>query len=201
MDSGSLELITGPMFSGKTKELERRLERLPYARKTYIVFKPSIDTLSQDCIESADGEKVGAFEIDPANTAKLLEILDETQRQLGRRIDVVAIDEVQFFGAGSNIPWILDHLRRIGYKVIASGLDLDFKAEPFGCTPVIAALADVVDKLKACCSCGRDAIFSQRLVDGQPTPYDSAQIKVGGKESYEARCAGCFVLPGAPKRF
>ena len=179
---GSLTVITGSMFSGKTEELIRRLRRSLYARRSVQVFKHALETRSDLTeIRSHNGvpHEAGAV----STSEELLEcIKPET--------DVVAVEEAQFFDEG-----IVDACRSLadsGYQVIVAGLDMDFRGRPFGSMPDLLAEADEVVKLRAICAiCGRDASRSQRLIDGEPAPASAPTILVGAQESYEARCRHC----------
>ena len=180
--TGSLTVITGSMFSGKTEELIRRLRRALYARRSIQAFKHALDTRSELTeIRTHNGVLHEALAV--STSEELLEKLDETT-------DVVAIEEAQFFDEG-----IVDVCRRLadaGYEVIAAGLDMDFRGRPFGPMPILLAEADEVVKLRAICArCGRDASRSQRLIDGRPAPASAPTILVGAQESYEARCRHC----------
>ncbi len=177
--TGSLTVITGSMFSGKTEELIRRLRRALYARRSVQVFKHALETRSDFTeIRSHNGvpHEAGAI----ATSEELLERVEETT-------DVVAVEEAQFFDEG-----IVDACRRLadsGYEVIVAGLDMDFRGEPFGPMPILLAEADEIVKLRAICArCGRDASRSQRLIDGRPAPASAPTILVGAQETYEARC-------------
>ena len=112
-------------------------------------------------------------------------------------IDVVGIDEIQFFP-----PQAIDIIHKWldqGIRVIVAGLDLDFRGEPFGIVPQLLALADEVSKLRAICMvCGNEANFSQRLINGSPARYDDETILVGGEECYEPRCRKCFAIDKRP---
>jgi len=188
---GSLEVICGPMFSGKSEELIRRLRRAKIARQTVITFKNSLDDRHQHAIEyvvSHDGNKL---------SARPVESLDEIlQLALHPDVDVVGIDEVQFF-AQEIIP-IMCELIEAGKRVVTAGLDLDFRGVPFGPMPILLAIADKITKLRAICSiCGLDAHFTQRLVNGEPARYDDPIILVGAEEAYQARCRTCFTIDKA----
>jgi thymidine kinase len=180
--SGSLTVITGSMFSGKTEELIRRLRRALYARRRVQVFKHALETRS-DITEIRSHNGVPHEAVAVSTSEDLLEKIEETT-------DVVAIEEAQFFDGG-----IVDVCRRLaasGYEVIVAGLDMDFRGEPFGPMPRLLAEADEVVKLRAICArCGRDASRSQRLIDGRPAPATAPTILVGAQESYEARCRHC----------
>jgi len=177
--TGSLTVITGSMFSGKTEELIRRLRRALYARRSVQVFKHALETRSDLTeIRSHNGipHEAGAV----STSEELLERIEpETV--------VVAVEEAQFFDEG-----IVDACRSLadsGYQVIVAGLDMDFRGRPFGPMPNLLAEADEVVKLRAICArCGRDASRSQRLIDGKPAPASAPTILVGAQETYEARC-------------
>jgi thymidine kinase len=203
MNSGNLEVITGTMFSGKTDELLRRLRRVSIGGQSFIVFKPTIDTRSgKNRIKSYDGSELEAHDVSVQKPEEILKILAREERKRGGPFKVVAIDEMQFFPRGSKIRDIVTSLvNDKDRRVIAAGLDRDFKGEPFGIMPDILALADDITKLTAVCKvCGsHSACFPQRLINGKPAPYNSPLILVGWQESYEARCRKCFRLPGRPR--
>lgn len=187
--TGSIEVITGSMFSGKTDELIRRLRRATIARQKVQVFKPAIDNRYA-------GEKVTShagsdFDAQPIQCAEdILKNLDESAT-------VVAIDEAQFFD--SNLITLTQELADRGLRVIVAGLDTDFRGEPFGPMPVLMAQAEVVDKLHAICMvCGEPATRTQRLVNGRPAHYDDPVVIVGASELYEARCRMHHQVPRAP---
>lgn len=186
---GQVEVICGSMFSGKSEELIRRVRRARYGKKTVQVFKPAIDVrYSEESVVSHDGESVTAIPIQ--HSQEVLEhVLPGT--------NVVAIDEVQFFSHE-----ILDVIRELasrGIRVIAAGLDTDFRGEPFEPMPELMAEADFVTKLNAICVvCGETASRTQRLVNGKPASYDDPIILVGASEAYEARCRSCHEVPGRP---
>ena len=184
--TGSLTVITGSMFSGKTEELIRRVRRALYARRSAQVFKHALDTRSKAAeIRSHNGVPHEAVAV--ATSEELLEGVGET-------VDVVAIEEVQFFDAG--IVEACQRLADSGYDVICAGLDMDFRGQPFGPMPALMAEADEVVKLRAICArCGRDASRSQRLINGRPAPASAPIILVGAEESYEARCRHHHEVP------
>lgn len=187
--SGHIEIICGSMFCGKTEELIRRVRRAVIARQTVQVFKPNIDTRYElDSVVTHTGQKIDAQPI--------LDAAD-IMNQLAPDTTVVAIDEVQFLD--ETVVPIVEKLAKRGVRVIIAGLDLDFRAEPFGPMPQLLALAEEVTKLRAICVvCGEPACRSQRLVNGQPARYHDPVIMVGAKESYEARCRQHHLIPGAP---
>ena len=177
--SGWLELICGSMFSGKSEELIRRVKRATYAKQEVKVFKPAIDNrYSEEAVVSHNGTSMTSHVI--SSSAEIWDHISEST-------DVIAVDEVQFFG--ESIIGDLSSLADKGYRVIAAGLDMDFRGEPFGVVPNLMAVAESVTKLQAVCSvCGSPASRTQRLIDGKPASYDDPVILVGASESYEARC-------------
>lgn len=181
-----LEAITGCMFCGKTDELIRRLKRADSVGLQVQVFKPRIDDrFEMNDVASHSG---GRFTATPVDT------MDDIREKLGDETDVVAIDEAQFFG--DDIIGFAEEQANKGMRVIVAGLDTDFRAEPFGPTPQLMAVADRLDKLSAICNvCGNDAHFTQRLIEGKPAHYDEPVIKVGAGELYEARCREHHEVP------
>jgi thymidine kinase len=180
------ELITGPMSCGKTEELLRRLKRALIANKKIKVFSPTIDTrVLADCIQSRNGTCRKAIKV--KNALEILDHIEEVD-------EIIAIDELQFFD--ENIIKVIKNLAALGKKVIGTGLDLDFKEEPFGYMAHLLCYADKVDKLTAICmKCGSEyAVRTQRLIDGKPAEIDSPLIMIGGNETYEARCRNCYKI-------
>ena len=186
-DHGWIEVIVGPMFSGKSEELIRRINRAQIARQKVQVFKHCIDDrYAVDHVVSHNGVKVEAIKIPKAED--ILKYLDEDAF-------VIAIDEVQFFD--EKVVDICVRLADQGKRVIAAGLDQDFKGEAFGPTPALMAAAEFVDKIQAICiKCGNPATRTQRLINGKPASYNDPIILVGATESYEARCRKCHEVPG-----
>lgn len=183
---GSVEVIVGSMFSGKTDELIRRLRRATIARQKVQVFKPIIDNrYAVEKVTSHDGNIFQALPISQA--ADILTHLDADTT-------VVGIDEAQFFDP--EITNIAGQLAHRGIRIILAGLDMDFRGEPFGPMPLLLAQADKVDKLQAICIvCGEPAYCTQRLVNGKPAHYNDPVIIVGAQELYEARCRRCHKIP------
>lgn len=184
--TGSVEVICGGMFSGKTDELIRRLRRATIARQKVQVFKPAIDIrYALEKVTSHAGTDFDAVPIE-----KPAEIL----QRLETNTVVVAIDETQFFN--EEIIVIVEKLADQGLRVIVAGLDADFRNEPFGPMPALMAKADRVDKLQAICMvCGEPASRTQRLVNGKPARYDDPVVIVGAAEMYEARCRRHHEVP------
>ena len=190
--TGSVEVITGSMFSGKTDELIRRLRRARIARQHVQVFKPSIDVrYEKGKVTSHAGTE---FEATPVESAGEIPALIE------KTTTVVALDEAQFFDGA--VVDVVQKLADRGLRVIVTGLDLDFRGEPFGPMPLLMAEAELVDKLHAICVvCGAPASRTPRLINGQPANYHDPIILVGASEVYEARCRSCHKVPGRPKTF
>ena len=175
---GWIEVITGPMFAGKSEELIRRIKRLEYAHKKTLVFKPKIDNrYSENEIVSHSKIKTRSINIETAQD--ILKYVD-------RDTEAVVIDEVQFLD--HEIVHVVEDLANRGIRVIVAGLDRDFRGEPFQNMPELLALAEDVTKLTAICMrCGAPATRTQRLVNGEPASYDDPIIIVGASESYEPR--------------
>ncbi|HAA57489.1 MAG TPA: thymidine kinase [Myxococcales bacterium] len=178
--SGWIEIITGPMFSGKSEELIRRLKRAVIARQRVAVFKPSTDD-RYDAVDivSHSKQRFTAYPIEQA-----AEILEKVE--VGT--NVVGIDEAQFFG--DELLDICEDMANRGLRVVIAGLDMDYLGTPFPPMPQLMAVAESITKLQAVCMrCGAPATRSQRLV------LDEGQVLVGATESYEARCRFCFEEP------
>lgn len=178
---GWIEVICGSMFSGKTEELIRRLKRAKIANLKVEIFKPAID-VRHDVIKivSHDENAIHSTPIDHSQKILLM----------AQDVDVVGIDEAQFFDDG--ISNVCDTLALKGVRVIVAGLDMDFMAQPFGQMPFLMAKADYVTKLHAICmKCGNIANYSYRIIPNEE------QIMLGAKNAYEPRCRVCFTLDGA----
>jgi len=189
MSEGQLEVITGPMYSGKTSELIRRIQRAEIADQQVKAFKPVIDDRYSDTkIGSHNGEQVDAYMV--KNSSQLVSHVSEQD-------DVIVVDEANFFDG--RLIANLQSLAYRGHRVIAAGTDQTFRGTPF--TPVdgLMAVADRVDKLQAVCQrCGDDASMNQRLdEDGNPANVEEPTVKVGGNDIYEARCRDCHEVEGA----
>ena len=189
---GWIEVITGPMFAGKTEELLRRIKRLEYAKKNIIVFKPLIDArYADDEVVSHNKNRTKSI-----NISKAREILSYVTIDT----DVVAVDEVQFLD--DEVIDILDYLADQGKRIIVSGLDTDFRAEVFGFMGRLIAISESVTKLSAVCvKCSAPATRTQRIVDGKPARYLDPIVLIGASESYEARCRDCHRVYRKPKKF
>lgn len=189
--SGFLEVICGPMFSGKSEELIRRLRRAKIAKQEVAVFKHALDNRENSTdIRSHNGNTLTGFATaDVHNIFKLA---------VENNVQVVGIDEVQFFS--TDIIPVICKLVEARKRVIVSGLDLDFRGVPFGPVPTLLAIADTITKLQAICTeCGHEAHFTQRLVNGKPAKYDDPIIQVGAQEAYHARCRGCYTIDRMPE--
>lgn len=182
---GWIEAICGPMFAGKTEELIRRVRRMDFAKRRYVIFKPLIDNrYSITEVVSHNKSKVEAINIE-----KSLEIY----KYINDDIAAVIIDEVQFFD--EDIVNICRDLADKGLRVICAGLDSDFRGTPFNNVAQILAMAENVTKLTAICVvCGEEATKTQRIVNGRPAKYSDPTILVGEKDSYEPRCRKCHVV-------
>lgn len=188
--AGTLIVITGSMFAGKSEELIRQVRRALYARKKVQVFKSALDNRwDSAAIATHNGVR---FEAIPVSSSGDLERLVEPDTE------VIAIEEIQFFDEG--IVALCDRWANEGRTVIAAGLDQDFRGQPFGFMPILLALADEVIKLRAICArCGQPASKTQRLVDGRPASWDEPTILIGAAERYEARCRRCHKVLHAPR--
>jgi thymidine kinase len=182
---GRLEVITGPMFSGKSEELIRRLRRARIARLRVACFKPELDLrYDSEAIASHSAQTLEACAV--RDTARLREAL----APLAGAVDVIGIDEAQFFDDA--LVTLVAGLVAGGLRVVLAGLDMTFAGEPFAPMPALMAVADEVLKLAAVCMvCGAPAIHSQRLGSNQQL------LMVGAAELYEARCRACFHPEGA----
>ncbi len=180
---GWVEVICGSMFSGKSEELMRRLRRASIAGQTIMVVKPALDVrYGASRIRSHDGRGWDAHCVHRADEILLLPGVEHA--------DVIAVDEAQFLD--DDLPHVVAFLADRGKRVIVAALDQDFRGEPFGSIPQVMATAEFVDKLQAICArCGAPASRTQRLIDGLPAGEHDPLIKVGGTESYEARCRSC----------
>jgi thymidine kinase len=176
--SGWIEVVCGSMFSGKTEELIRRLKRAKYANQRVEIFKPKIDTRYDDVqVVSHDANAILATPIE--SSAKLLENTEG--------VNVIGIDEAQFFDAG--LTEVCQKLAMRGIRVIIAGLDMDFRGEPFGPIPNLLAVAEYITKVHAICPhCGNLATHSYRKVS------NNEQVMLGEKDSYEPRCRTCYAM-------
>lgn len=173
---GRIEVVCGSMFSGKTEELIRRLKRAEFARQKVEIFKPAIDTRYSDIeVVSHDKHSILSTPVDSSSSILLL----------SSDIEVVGIDEAQFFDEG--IVEVCNELANRGVRVIVAGLDMDFKGMPFGPMPALCAIADDVTKVHAICvKCGALAYVSHRLVANEK------RVMLGEQSEYEPLCRDCY---------
>lgn len=173
---GRIEVVCGSMFSGKTEELIRRMRRAEFARQRVEIFKPAIDTrYSEEDVVSHDMHAIPSTPID--SSAQILLLSSE--------IDVVGIDEAQFFDNG--LVDVCNQLANNGVRVIVAGLDMDYKGVPFGPIPALCAIADEVTKVHAICvKCGNLAYLSHRTVD------NDRRVLLGETAEYEPLCRECY---------
>ena len=173
---GRIEVVCGSMFSGKTEELIRRMRRAQFARQKVEIFKPAIDVrYSEEDVVSHDQKHIQSTPIDSAGSILLL----------SSDIDVVGIDEAQFFDDG--IVDVCNELANRGVRVIVAGLDMDYKGKPFGPMPALCAIADDVTKVHAICvKCGNLAYVSHRKVESEQ------RVLLGETAEYEPLCRECY---------
>lgn len=187
MQKGSLEVITGCMFSGKSTELERRVDRLLIAHRKVVTFKPQIDTRS-DQIKTHSGLVLDAISVNEKKPAEILQYVDDD-------VEVVAIDEAQFFT--KELVDVVGQLIDKGVRVVVAGLDTDFRRVPWEPMPTLMALANEVTKFSAVCmaktrrrqKCGQNAICTQRVSGGDRL------VEIGADDKYEARCLTHYEPP------
>ncbi|MFL5764585.1 MAG: thymidine kinase [Bacteroidia bacterium] len=174
---GCIEVICGSMFSGKTEELIRRMKRAQYARQKVEIFKPKIDTRYDSVkVVSHDSNSIHSTPVEASSNILLL----------ANDVDVVGIDEAQFFDEG--LPAVCNQLANSGVRVIIAGLDMDYLGKPFGPMPALLAIAEHVTKVHAICMrCGNIANHSHRITD------DAALVVLGEINNYEPLCRDCFV--------
>lgn len=184
--NGSLEVICGSMFSGKTDEMIRRMRRAVIARQKVEVFKPFIDVrYAAEKVTSHAGADFAAIPVKSSS---------DIFAKLTHDTTVVGIDETQFFDNG--IVEVCRELVERRLRVLVAGLDMDFRGIPFGPMPVLMAQAERVDKFQAICMvCGEPASRTQRLVNGRPAFYDDPVVIIGASEMYEARCRWHHEVP------
>ena len=176
-DVGWLEVICGPMFSGKTEELIRRLKRARFAKQRIEIFKPAIEVrYDEENVVSHDENVIQSTPVQ--SSSNILLLADD--------VDVVGIDEAQFFDAG--LADVCNQLANQGIRVIVAGLDMDFKGKPFGPMPALLASAEYITKVHAICvKCGDLAQYSHRTIK------DEKLVVLGETESYEPLCRTCYI--------
>lgn len=178
---GTITAILGNMYAGKSTKLLYHVNRAKIANKSFMLFKPAIDTRYSDIdVVSHDGEKCPATVI--SSYKDIYGVSD---------VDIVFIDEVQFFDV--EIWRAVNKLAVSGIDVYVAGLSTDYMGQPFEASARVAMIADKIDKLTAVCvKCGDDAVWTQMVLDGVEV-IDGDRVQVGGKEMYEPRCRRCFV--------
>lgn len=188
---GSITVVCGSMYAGKSEELIRLARRALYAKKSVQVFKPSVDDrYDQTMVVTHMGVKHEALPVRGVSELRLA---------INPATDVVCIEEAQFFD--NSLIELCVELADRGVTVICAGLDQDFRRQPFGPMPNLLAVADEVIKLRAICmNCGAPASHTYRMVDGKPARWDDPIVMIGATESYEARCRNCHQIRGEPKR-
>ncbi len=179
---GRIEVVAGPMFSGKSEELIRLLRRAAIARQRVQVFKPKLDNrYSDDDVVSHSQLRI---------PCEVVERAQDVLAKLDPRTEVVGIDEGQFFD--DELAKVCTHLASLGKRVVVAGLDMDYRGVPFGPMPVLLAIAEEVHKIQAICSrCGAPASYTQRLTENEN------RVLVGATGVYEARCRRCHEPEGA----
>jgi thymidine kinase len=181
--AGWIEVIAGPMFSGKSEELIRLLRRAMIARQRVQVFKPKLDN------RYSEGDVVSHTQM--RIPCELVERSSDVLTRLDPRTEVVGIDEAQFFD--DDLPRVCGHLANLGKRVLTAGLDMDYRGIPFGPMPELLAVAEEVHKIHAICTrCGAPAAYTQRLIESDEL------VVVGAVDAYEARCRRCHEPEGAP---
>ena len=185
--AGLIEVICGPMFSGKTEELIRRLRRAKIAKQRVVVFKPRIDNRYDEVqIVSHSSQRIPSIPVEDPSA------MDHCLKHLDSKVDVVGVDEAQFFDA--SLIDLVERLANSGVRVVIAGLDQDYLGRPFGVMPNLLAIADVVTKQYAVCViCGSPASKSQRIAEESKGQVSNAQVLVGAEKLYEARCRRCHV--------
>lgn len=185
--SGYLEVIAGPMFSGKTEELIRQIKRAAIGKKRIQVFKHKVDTRYGKAKKVYSHAGI-SFE------SELISRPADILKKLDPKTEIVAIDEAQWFGG--DLVGVVEVLLKKGKKVLVSGLALTFDRQPFVPMPHLMTLADRVTKLSAICAiCGDEAVFHKRIVKTRVDPHVADPSLVGRLESYQARCRVCFIKP------
>jgi len=202
MKTGIIEVICGPMFSGKTSELVRQIQLALISKIEIVAFKPKIDNrYKSDEICTNDGYCVKSIVIE--DSKEILNYIEKSQK----KIEKIFIDEAQFFD--EKIVEVIDCLaKEKGIDVVLAGLDQDFKGAPFGQMPKILGLSQKIRTLTSICVhekkdgkiCGKPAYFTQRLINGKPASFNSPIILVGGTDSYTARCEDHWEVPERPKK-
>lgn len=179
---GTLEMVVGPMFSGKTEEVINLAKKMDFANRNYQIFKPMIDTrYNPNEIVSHNKSHLPCIRIQHG---------EDIKKHLKPETEAIIIDEAQFFE--ENFYRTILKLIDLGYRIIISGLDTDFRGEPFKTIANLLSIADKVSKLTAICSCCKSpATMTQRIINGKPAYYNDPLILIGERDSYEPRCRDC----------
>ena len=192
---GMLTVFCGPMFSGKSEELIRLVNRLKPAKRNYLVVKPELDTRSKGVRSRNTLKLKGVVSIKkPRDILKAIQVYE---RKNACQLEYVLIDEAQFLAFDTatvqELVAVIDTLLALGINVVLFGLDLDFKLAPFPVMEALLPRAHKVEKLTAVCTVcnSENAVYTQRLIDGKPAAYDAPIVLIGDTESYEARCPDC----------
>lgn len=201
MKTGLIEVICGPMFSGKTSELVRQIQLTLISKIEVLAFKPKIDNrYKSDEICTNDGYCIKSIVVE--NSVDIIKYVEESKKT----IEKIFIDEAQFFD--EKIVEVVNYLaKEKGVNVLLAGLDQDFKGAPFGQMPQLLGIAQKIKTLTSICVhekedgkiCGKPAFFTQRLINGKPASFNSPTILVGGVNSYTARCEEHWIVPDRPK--
>ncbi|OIN91316.1 thymidine kinase [Candidatus Collierbacteria bacterium CG1_02_44_10] len=198
-----LKGISGSMFAGKTEELISEINRAEIAKKHVLVIKPRLDDRwgEIDKIKAHSGAEHDAYPV--SHPQEILTLVDQ-YLEVTQKLDLVAIDEVQFMS--EEIIDVIKILLEADIKVTFSGLATDFRGEPFGPMPTLLALSDEINKLTAICTyeangecCGQPATKTQRIINGQPAHYNEPIVLIGAEQKYQARCPNHHQVPGKPK--
>lgn len=191
-NEGTVEVIAGSMFAGKTTELIRRLNIMTYTDKKILAFRAAIDNRYDETqIATHNGTKFPAHAVNNAKEAALI-FKDNSDAA------VVAFDEIQFMD--ESIIEFIDELATRGVRVICAGLNTDFRGEPFPIMKELMARAEFITKLESVCNaCGAPGTRSQRLVNKKPANWSDPVVVIGAQEAYEPRCRHCHEVPGKPK--
>jgi len=202
MKTGLIEVICGPMFSGKTSELVHQIQLALISKIEIAVFKPKIDNrYKSEEICTNDGDCVNSVVIE--NSIEIIKYIEKATKP----VEKIFIDEAQFFD--DKIVNVVNYLaKEKGINVLLVGLDHDFKGDPFGQIPELLGISQKIKTLTSICVhenedgkiCGKPAYFTQRLINGKPAPINSPIILVGGVDSYTPRCEEHWVVPGRTKK-
>jgi thymidine kinase len=202
MPGEMVALIIGNMFSGKSEDEVHRARAIEkYQKRPILCFKPDVDTRTPGKICGRSGEFLPAIEVPHKSPEIIATLLREEEIRAGHRFDVLVFDEVQFYPKNSCFHRLVGQFLEQGRDILAAGLPLNFRGEPFGPTLDITwyARSNTVYRVSYCARCGADAPYPQRLhADGSPSHWDEPEIVIDHGANYEPRCGRCFILPGRP---